>query len=83
MSHSDIREETCLGLSRIKKAIKELENEGLIQTKRQGLGKPNLYSVDGEDVNQYIEEHESDYKIWREKIRQENSSETTVNSLIG
>ena len=57
ISHSDIIEETCLGLSQIKKAIKTLEKENLIESKRQGQGKPNLYQVDESKINQYIKDN--------------------------
>jgi len=83
ISHSDLKEETCLGLSQIKKAIKELKEENLIRIKRQGQGKPNLYGLDETNINQYIEDNEEDYNNWRLKIREENSSETLINSLIG
>lgn len=82
ISHSDIMEETCFGLSRIKKAINILKEEGLIMTIRQGLGKPNLYSVDKEFVNKYIKKHNKGYKNYRIKIRQENSSGGPVNAMI-
>jgi hypothetical protein len=34
-------------------------------------------------VKQYIEDNKEEYEDWRLKIRKENGSETTVNTLIG
>lgn len=83
ISHSDIKEETCLGLSVIKRRLKNLIEKGLIKTKRQGLTKPNLYSLDEAAINQYIEDHEEDYKTWRKTLREDNRLERPVNTLIG
>ena len=80
ISHSDIREETCLGTSVVKKAIKKLENEGLIKSKRQGLGKPNLYCIDEAVINQYIEDHKDDYERWRKILRVQIVSVSPVNN---
>ncbi len=83
VSHSDIEEETCLGKQVIKRAMKTLINEGLIDSKRQGLGKPNLYYVNTPKVEAYIKNHEAEYKAWRLKIREQNKATPFISSLIG
>ena len=83
VSHSDIEEETCLGIQVIKRAMKTLINEGLIDSKRQGLGKPNLYYVNPPKVVAYIKNHEAEYKAWRLKIREQNKAAPYISSLIG
>ena len=83
ISHSDIKEETCLGIQVIKRALKTLINEGLISSKRQGLGKPNLYYVNTPKVEAYIKNHEAEYKAWRLKIREQNKATPLIPSLIG
>lgn len=81
-SHADIQEETCLGIQVIKRAMKTLATEGLIKSKRQGLGKPNLYNVNRSSVESYIENHEDEYIAWRLKIRKENKLVAPINALI-
>ena len=83
ISHSDIEEEICLGTGAITKAIKRLKKERLIATQRQGLNKPNLYNIDEDMIDEYIEDHKQEYENWRHKLRVKNTSKTPVNSWIG
>ena len=69
ISVDDIREETCFGKSAIQSSIKLLKENGLIDYKRQGLTKPNIYFIDEVKINKYIKDHEAEYKKWRLNIR--------------
>jgi hypothetical protein len=69
ISVDNIREETCFGKDVIQKRIKLLEKEGLIERRRQGLTKPNIYYIDKNKIDKYIEDHKEEYKRWRLSIR--------------
>ena len=82
VSISDIEEHTCLRSHTIKKCIAILKKEGLIISKQQGLCKPNFYSIDVEKINEYIEDHQSEYDSWRLEIRAKNKLVTPINSKM-
>jgi len=81
MSIDDIREETCLGKNAIQSSIKLLKGEGLIDSKRQGLTKPNIYFIDANKIDKYVDVHKEDYERWRLKIRREKVVAPTTGSL--
>lgn len=77
----DIREETCFGKSVINKNIKLLEKEGLIQSFRQGLTRPNLYYVNKAKIIKFIKDKEKKYDNWRKEIRCKNSTKSPKTTL--
>ena len=82
ISINDLREETCFGKSVIDKNIKRLEKEGLIQSFRQGLTKPNLYYLNKDKVVKFIKNNERKYNTWRQGIRSKNSTKSPNNTLM-
>jgi hypothetical protein len=70
ISVNNIKEETCFGKDVIQKRIKLLKKEGLIDFRRQGLTKSNIYYIDENKIDKYIEDHKEEYKRWRSSIRE-------------
>jgi hypothetical protein len=78
---SDLKAETCFSEKVIAKNIKILVKAGLVLSIRQGLSRPNLYSVNQEVVDHYISEHSVDLEKWQTKIREktEGASVKVIN----
>ena len=81
ISIDDIIEETTFGKSTIQKNIKLLEKEGLLESKQQGLTKPNVYYLDEDKITKYIVDHEEEYKKYRLEVRNRKTSVALKNSL--
>jgi DNA-binding transcriptional regulator GbsR (MarR family) len=69
ISIDNIREETCFGKTVIQSSLISLKKEGLIDSKRQGLNKPNVYFLDINNIENYIKNHEAEYHTWKKNIR--------------
>ncbi|WP_435136773.1 hypothetical protein [Formosa sp. A9] len=84
ISLSDLEIETSYKESVLKGRLKDLKERGLIKTKRQGLNKPNLYSLKEKNIIAYIKKNEQTYKDWAEAKRKGKStnSKTLAKSRI-
>lgn len=68
VSLNDLTAETTFSVSVIRSCINKLKKEGLLYSIRQGLNKPNLYTVDEQSVELYIERYRVELKNWQLKI---------------
>ena len=73
-SLNDLRSETGYGKNSISKNIKILKKHGLVKSIRQGLNKPNLYSIDKNAINCFITRHENSFKDWQRIVRKDKLS---------
>jgi DNA-binding transcriptional regulator GbsR (MarR family) len=74
ISLDDIEAETCYSNSIVAKCIKKLVAEGLVFKKRQGLNKPNLYSVDKTAVKAFKKSKITSFNKWQKAVRARSSS---------
>jgi DNA-binding transcriptional ArsR family regulator len=73
-SLNDLRSETGYSKNVISKHIKILTKHGLVKSIRQGLNKPNLYSINRDKVNSFITKHENSFKDWQKGVRDNKPS---------
>ncbi|MGJ5642889.1 hypothetical protein [Formosa sp. S-31] len=83
ISHDDLEKETSYSKNIIQNRIKKLKQEKLINVKRQGLNKPNIYFLDLDNIARYINKHEGSYKNYLKDTGGENSSKKPVVPKIG
>lgn len=74
ISLDDIEAETCYSKSIVSKCIKKLVTEGLVSKKRQGLNKPNLYSVNKSAVKAFKKSKTPNFDKWQKELRKKSSS---------
>jgi DNA-binding transcriptional regulator GbsR (MarR family) len=74
ISLDDIEAETCYSNSIVAKCIKKLVAEGLVFKKRQGLNKPNLYSVDKTALKAFKKSKITSFNKWQKAVRERSSS---------
>jgi predicted RNA-binding protein with PIN domain len=70
ISLNDLIAETRFSKNVIAKNIKLLRQAGLVYSIQQGLGRPNLYSINQEVIDSYIERYRGELKKWQKKIRE-------------
>ena len=78
-SLNDLRSETGYSKNVISKHIKILKKHGLIKSIRQGLNKPNLYSINKKGINCFITKHESSFRDWQRIVRVDKLSSSSNN----
>ncbi|MEP3836405.1 MAG: winged helix-turn-helix domain-containing protein [Algibacter sp.] len=69
-SLNDLRSETGYSKNVISKHIKILKEHGLVKSIQQGLNKPNLYSINKNEINCFITKHENSFKDWQRIVRE-------------
>lgn len=74
ISLNDLIAETTLTKGVVAKNIKLLKSKGLVYVKQQGLNKPNLYSIDQELIDSYIEKYRHEFQEWQIRTRRNSQS---------